>query len=104
MRDLSQRLGPVPSSMRAHWTDAGRFTGCDDDDLDITELEHRDGNDLDPFRLGNISYQAKIRKPLDMSQDDLIDFMDLIQSTLRWEPESRPSTDDLLQHKWFRTL
>ncbi len=31
-------------------------------------------------------------------------FVNLIQEMLRWEPEARPSTSELLQHAWFKEL
>ena len=100
LRDLVQRIGPFPYSMRAQWTDADKFIDSEGIALEIQEY---DGEIYGPddFEYGDIWHQAKNRKPLDMSDPGLELFISLIQEMLQFNPELRPSTTELLQHEWF---
>ncbi|KAK7936650.1 kinase-like protein [Apiospora aurea] len=100
---LARRLGPVPASLRARWgrPDADRFVDADSGrPLDTPEEDEEEYGD-DDFPRGGIWYHARKRRPLDMSDEDMGAFVHLIQQMLRWEPDRRPSTDELLQDKWF---
>jgi serine/threonine protein kinase len=100
LRDLSQRLGPVPATIRAQWHDADKFLDPDGNALDMQEQDDEIYGP-DDFEFGDIWHHAKIRKPLDMSDTEMEIFVDLIRKMLQWEPTSRPSTAELLGHKWF---
>ncbi|KAG6354949.1 hypothetical protein INS49_004030 [Diaporthe citri] len=103
MRDLAQRLGPVTASVRARWRDAAEFVDTEGNALDIQEHDQQ-VYEPDDFEYGDIWHHAKIRKPWDMSDREMEVFVGLIQAMLQWDPESRPSTRDLLQHEWFKDL
>lgn len=69
----------------------------DDDDDD-------DDSEVDTFKTGDIWYQARLRKPLDMSEVELGVFMDLILSMLAWDLDARPSAAEVLEHEWFKRI
>lgn len=102
LRDLAQRLGPVPPTLRAQWDKAEDFVDADGYALD--NLLEMDGREYEPdeFEYGDIWHQALSRKPLDMSTQDMEAFVNLITEMLQWIPESRPSTLELLKHAWFK--
>lgn len=103
MRDLVQRLGPLPPVMRAQWPDADAFVDGGGFALDVQE---RDGEVYGPddFEYGDIWHHARRRKPRDMPDGEMDVFVDLVQKMLQWQPESRPSTAELLRHEWFKGL
>ncbi|KAK7981173.1 alpha-L-fucosidase [Apiospora arundinis] len=96
---LARRLGPVPASLRAHWPDADQFLDAEGNSLETPEQDEDEYDD--DFPRGDVWHQGRNRKPLDMSEEDLAGFVHLIQKMLRWEPENRPSTEELLQDPWF---
>ncbi|KAK8061154.1 kinase-like protein [Apiospora hydei] len=100
---LTRRLGPAPASLRARWgrPDADRFVDADSGrPLDTPEEDEEEYGD-DDFPRGDSWYHAQKRKPLDMSDEEMGAFVHLIQRMLQWEPERRPSTEELLHDKWF---
>lgn len=106
LRDLAQRLGPVPEAWRpggAVWPAADRYV-----DADGCALEARDddGEPYTPdcFEYGDIWHQARVHRPLDMGDEEMAEFVHLIKAMLRFEPEQRPSTSELLAHRWFRDI
>ncbi|KAK6824620.1 protein kinase domain protein [Apiospora arundinis] len=96
---LARRLGPVPASLRAHWPDADQFLDAEGNSLETPEQDEDEYDD--DFPRGDVWHQGRNRKPLDMSEEDLAGFVHLIQKMLRWEPENRPSTEELLQDSWL---
>ncbi|KAH8879447.1 kinase-like protein [Thozetella sp. PMI_491] len=103
LRDLAQRLGPVPAALRARWRDANEYVDSDGSALDMQERDETT-YDLEDFEFGDIWHHARRRKPIDMGDSELEVFVGLILQMLRWEPEARPSTHDLLQHEWFSDM
>ncbi|KAH8666998.1 kinase-like domain-containing protein [Xylariales sp. PMI_506] len=103
LRDLAQRLGPVPPFLRAQWPDADEFVDPEGNALDMQERDE-DVYTPDHFEYGDIWHHARIRKPWDMSDDDMEVFVGMLLKMLHWEPEQRPSTEELLQHPWFKSL
>ncbi|KAK2607069.1 hypothetical protein N8I77_005776 [Diaporthe amygdali] len=103
LRDLAQRLGPVPATIRAQWSDASEFVDAEGNALDMQEQDEQ-VYEPDDFEYGDIWHHARIRKPLDMSDNEMEVFVSLVKVMLQWDPESRPSTTDLLQHEWFKDL
>jgi hypothetical protein len=103
LHDLAQRLGPIPGSLKSQWPDAMEYVDSDGNALDMQE---RDEVVYEPedFEYGDIWHQARRRKPLDMSDSEMQDFVHLIQDMLRWEPETRPSTGELLRYTWFNEM
>lgn len=105
LRDLTQRLGPLPLRFRAQWPEADRFVDETGRVLDnLAELDDGEVYGPDDFEYGDLWHHARMRKPFDMSDGDLGEFVDLIQQMLQWEPEARPSTAELLRHQWFQDL
>ncbi|KAI6360771.1 hypothetical protein MCOR25_006659 [Pyricularia grisea] len=104
MRDLAQRVGPFPAELRQFWPNADRFVDVEgravDNFMDIYGEEVQPGD----FEYGDIWYQGRQRKPMDMSDDELEIFVGLVLSMLRWKAAERPSTAELLEHEWFKEL
>ncbi|KAK8108217.1 kinase-like domain-containing protein [Apiospora kogelbergensis] len=98
---LARRLGPVPASLRARWPDADRFVDAEGRSLDTPDQDEEEYGD--DFPRGDVWFQGRNRKPLDMSEEDLGQFVHLIQKMLQWEPENRPSTAELLQDPWLNS-
>ena len=103
LRDLVARLGPLPATIRTQWDAADHFV---DSEGNALSMEEHDKEVYGPgdFEYGDIWYQARWRKPLDMSDSDLELFVDLMKKMMRFEPELRPSTTELLQHNWFKDM
>jgi serine/threonine protein kinase len=103
LRDLSLRLGSIPGHMRAQWSNAEEYV---DEQGNALDMQEQDGEIYGPddFEYGDIWHQAKIRKPLDMTDQELEMFINLIQKMLQWQSESRPSTTELLRHEWFQDM
>ncbi|KAK8093190.1 uncharacterized protein PG998_014591 [Apiospora kogelbergensis] len=80
----------------------GRFVDGDGKSLDTPDDDEELYGD-DDFPRGDIWFQARKRKPLDMSEEDLGQFVRLIQKMLQWEPENRPFTGELLQDPWLNS-
>lgn len=112
VRDLVQRLGvPLPSAMRAHWKNADKFLDAQGNVRgEVVELEGMEDYYApgewgpDCYEWGDIWYQARYRKPLDMSERDLELFVEMLLRMMRWDPEARPSTAELLKDEWFGSL
>lgn len=104
LRDLAQRLGPVPLALRNQWEGADEFVDAEGNAL--MKFMEWDGEEYGPdeFAYGDIWHQARTRKPLDMSKDELGVFVSLMKEMLQWTPESRPSTSDLIRQEWFADL
>lgn len=103
VRDLAQRLGPVPAGLRTFWKGASSILDSQGRALGLLELEGEEP-EPDDYNYGDIWYQAKWRKPLNMSEDDMKLFVDLLLLMMQWTPESRPTTSELLRHEWFKEL
>jgi hypothetical protein len=88
LRDLAQRLGPVPDTIRAQWRDADKFVDMDGNALDMQEQDEQ-VYEPDDFEYGELWHHARLRKPLDMPDPEMEVFMGLIQQMLQWEPASR---------------
>ncbi|KAK3391165.1 kinase-like domain-containing protein [Podospora didyma] len=107
LRDLANRLGPIPMSLREKWKRADEFVDADGNALDMQE---RDGEEYgeDDFESGDIWYQARRRQPLDWRDGrpagELESFVGLVAKMLSFEPEKRPSTGELRRHAWFKNL
>lgn len=112
VRDLAQRLGPLPADWRTHLHEADKFVDAQGRALDFLDLEgsaeevEDSGWTYGPehFDYGDIWHQARWRKPLDMSNEELNVFLGLLGEVLQWRPEARPSTSELLRHEWFQGL
>ncbi|KAH8840013.1 hypothetical protein MCOR02_003407 [Pyricularia oryzae] len=104
LRDLAQRIGPFPAELRSSWPDADRFVDGEGNAIDNLAEVH--GEEVEPgdFGYGDIWYQGRQRKPLDMSDGELEVFVGLVLSMLRWQAEERPYTAELLEHEWFKDL
>lgn len=106
LHDLAQRLGPIPSEMRAAWKEADAFVDVDGHALDKTmewdELDEEYGPE--EFEYGDISHQARLRKPTDASDHDMELFVEMVKEMCQWTPDLRPSTADLRKHPWFEEL
>lgn len=103
VRDLAQRLGPVPAEVRKYWKGASGILDSQGKALSLLELEGEEP-EPDHYSYGDIWYQAKWRKPLDMSDDDMKLFVDLLLQMMQWTPGSRPPTCELLGHAWFKDM
>ncbi|KAI1841400.1 hypothetical protein JX266_012411 [Neoarthrinium moseri] len=103
LRDIAHRLGPIPTAIRTQWRDAEKFVDSEGNALDMQE---QDGETYGPddFEYGDIWYQARKCKPLDMSEETMEHFVRLVQTMMQWQPELRPSTTQLLQDPWFKDL
>ncbi|TLD21395.1 hypothetical protein PspLS_09289 [Pyricularia sp. CBS 133598] len=102
LRDLAQRIGPFPAKLRELWPDADSFVDVEGKAID--NCMEVNGEEVEPgdFEYGDIWYQGRQRKPLDMSDGELEIFVGLVLSMLRWKAEERPSTAELLEHEWFK--
>lgn len=78
---IVDRLGPLPQSLRPHLPKT------------IGLIERESYSDL---RQHMEALRAK-----DMSDAEFEAFESFIQSTLQYEPDKRPSTQELLQHSWM---
>jgi hypothetical protein len=103
MHDLAHRLGPVPAILRAQWRDADKFVVPDGRALDMQE-EDGEVYGEDDYLYGDIWHHARRRKPLDMNDSEMENFVDMVVKMLQWEPELRPTTAELLKHEWFKDL
>ncbi|KAH8676396.1 hypothetical protein BGZ60DRAFT_428921 [Tricladium varicosporioides] len=103
LRDLDHRLDPAPASIRVQWRDTYQLVAKDGNALDMQE---RGGKVYEPddFEYGDIWHQAGIRKPLDMDDTEMKTFVEIVKKMLRWGPEARPTTAELLEHEWFKDL
>lgn len=110
VRDLAQRLGPLPIHMRPHLKDADDLLDAEGRALEFVKLKGMEGYyepgewGPDCFEWGDIWHQARFRKPLDMSDHDLEVFVGLLRQMMQWRPGDRPSTSELLRHEWFKDL
>lgn len=97
--EYTELIGPFPAELRSGWPDAKLF-------VDSTGKPIKDGRyaKSGDFTHGNIWDQGRQSKPIDMTNKDFESFMDLVTSMLRWKAEDRPSTAELLRHRWFRDL
>ena len=96
LRDIVQRLGPIPVRLRAEWCHADKFVNAGGALL----IESKD---VEPgeYWYGNMVDAAAVQKPKDMSEGEVEVFLEFIQSMLQWEPAKRASTEELLKHRWF---
>ncbi|KAH9900465.1 kinase-like domain-containing protein [Xylariomycetidae sp. FL2044] len=99
LRDLVQRLGPMPTEIRSLWRDGDDFV---DSEGTARHPDDEDPWEPDDFEYGDIWYQAKVRKPLDMAEGDMESFVRMILKMLQWQPEKRPTTTELLEDEWFQ--
>ncbi|PSK44197.1 cyclin-dependent kinase 1 [Elsinoe australis] len=87
LKDLAQRIGPLPGRFR----EAYAFEDVEDEELDEEDLAY-----------GDMRFAARRDGPLDMMDEDLEDFVDLMSRMLRWEPGERPTTKAILDHAFFK--
>ncbi|KAE9366610.1 kinase-like protein [Stipitochalara longipes BDJ] len=104
LRDLAHRLGPVPTGILVLWPAANKFVDANGKALDMHEEDGQEPYEPDEFEYGDIWHEARKRKPLDMSDIEMKAFVDLVMRMLQWEPETRPSTAELLHDPWFKDL
>jgi serine/threonine protein kinase len=109
LHDLTQRLGSIPANLRARWCDADKFVDSEGNALDMHKHDEELYGPMNPygpgdFEYGDIWHQARMRKPLDMSDGDMDVFVRMILKMLQWQPELRPSTAQLLQDEWFKGI
>jgi hypothetical protein len=115
MRDLAQRLGPVPEGLRGRWKGWESWVDGEGRALDPQEVlengKTRDGQEEgedvwteEDFEYGDIWWQARRRRPLDMEIGEMESFVDMLLSMMQWEAGKRPSTDELMRHRWFEGM
>jgi serine/threonine protein kinase len=115
MRDLAQRLGPLPEGLRGQWKEWEQWVDGEGRALDPQEVlgngktrdEQEEGEDVwteEDFEYGDIWWHARRRKPLDMDDGEMESFVDLLLSMMQWEPGKRPSTEELMRHRWFEGM
>ena len=115
MRDLAQRLGPLPDELREKWVGWEQWVDGEGRALDPQEKdehgmprdEQEEGEDVwgeDDFEFGDIWWQARRRKPLDMEDEEMECFVGMLLGMMSWRAEDRPGTGELLKHRWFEDM
>ena len=89
LQSMIEVLGPMPKRMLGLWR--GRHSVVDENGHLLEEhLE-------DPFS-DLLDVQASERKPKSMSMKDALAFENFLRSIFQYEPEERPSAEELLRY------
>ncbi|KAK4450275.1 kinase-like protein [Podospora aff. communis PSN243] len=100
LRDLAQRIGPVPGVVREKWKgweewldEGGKALGVEERD----ETVYEEGE----FEWGDVWDQARQRRPRGMCDEEMREFVEMVLGMLAWVAEERPTTGELLESTWF---
>ena len=89
---MIEALGPMPEHLVLQWQDRDSFLSLEGKTLG--ELEN------DPFS-DPLGVQISQRKPKAMSAEEATLFGTFVRAMLRFEPDTRPSAEELLKHPWL---
>lgn len=92
LQSMIEVLGPMPERMLQAW---GRRQYFVDDDGNLLQKCIEDSLS-DP-----LEFQIAKYKPICMSSEEALVFEDFLMSLFKYEPEKRPSAEELLQHPWL---
>ncbi|EGY19378.1 uncharacterized protein VDAG_09580 [Verticillium dahliae VdLs.17] len=125
---LSQVLGPMPTSLFTHWQRGPQYYGLegeliiDDGESDVSDDEKSSQATLESGdnrsqgnRVGSergsplataesfVSLEQQLRKckPDDMEEAEEAIVLELLRWILQYDPEKRPSAEEILTHPWF---
>lgn len=103
LRDLAQRLGPVPAEIKGKWKGWERWVDEEGRALELEVLEPEEGPyEEGMFEVGDVWHQARQRVPVGMGEEEMGQFVEMVVGMLRWVPEERMTTGEVLGSAWFR--
>lgn len=91
LQSMIEVLGPMPESMRNAWK--GRRSIVDEDGNLLEELTHDSYSEPLDVQITEIM-------PAGVTCDESSAFESFMWTIFQWDPEDRPSAEELLQHRW----
>jgi serine/threonine protein kinase len=96
---MTDYLGPLPKRLTARWSRSSKYFR-DDGELFNTMISGPPGIS---DRFGPLENLFKQHKSDEIGEEEERLVLDLLRHVLRYEPEERPSAEDLLKHPWFQS-
>ena len=93
---MTDLLGPLPKFLTSRWSRSSNYFR-DDGKLFNTMISGPPGINL----LGPVENLFRQRKTNEIAEEEERLVLDLLRYVLRYEPEKRPSAEDILKHTWF---
>lgn len=94
---MTDFLGPLPKNLISRWPRSSKYFR-DGGGLFNTMI----GGPPEIIRFGPIEILFKEHKSDEIAEEEERLVLDLLRDVLRYEPEARPSTEDILKRPWFR--
>ena len=91
-----QRLGPLTPALQARWSRAQKYIDMNNGRL----LEYPEEFQQEPLR--DAVLRAMVTDDGMTTVEESEQFADLLAAMLKYEPDKRPSTREVLQHPWMR--
>lgn len=99
---MNDVLGPLPPTIAAAWPRYSKYFN-DKAELIRTDVGPAEVSSEEVCTGPTLEALLEECKPADMDDTESSAFVDLLRKILQYDPASRPSTAELLEHEWFRS-
>lgn len=94
---MISQLGPLPESLISQWPRSHTYFHPNREQFNSMV----DGSEAELINYDSLETRFREEKSSDINEKEEEIVIDLLRSALRYEPDMRPSAEQLLSHPWF---
>lgn len=94
---LIDQIEPLPERMLSQWENSNRYFRSNGQHFNAIV----DGSDIESLHIYTLETLFRHEKRCEIDANEEESVIDMLKQILRYDPEKRPSAEELLSHPWF---